>query len=115
MWTPCFNPFIEYNRIILPHFTRVLNGQIGRNPQDDSVTAQQTTNGCALTALNPIPYARYLLLVRDKNDPQWRASGYFVSGTNWHPVYIQVDKKGHDVQAVKVKLPCPKQNSCPMW
>ncbi len=58
------------------------------------VTAQPTTNGYALTALNPIPYGRYLLLVRDKNDPQWRASGYFASGTNRDPVYIQVDKKG---------------------
>ena len=59
-----------------------------------SITAQQTTNGYALTALHPIPYARYLLLVRDKNDPQWRPSGYFASGTNRDPFYIQVDKKG---------------------
>jgi len=59
-----------------------------------SVAAQQTTNGYALTARNPIPYARYLLLVHDKNDPQWRASGYFSSGTNRDPIYIQVDKKG---------------------
>jgi alpha-tubulin suppressor-like RCC1 family protein len=59
-----------------------------------SVTAQQTTNGFALTVPHPIPYARYLLLVRDKNDPQWRASGYFESGTNRDSVYLLVDNKG---------------------
>jgi len=58
------------------------------------VTSLRTTNGYALTVRNPIPYGRYLLLVRDKNDPQWRASGYFVSGTNRDPVHLQVDKKG---------------------
>ncbi len=59
-----------------------------------SVTAKQSTNGYELTTLNPVPYAWYLLLVRDKNDPQWRASGYFESGTNRNPVHLQVDKKG---------------------
>ncbi|MCU0782522.1 MAG: carboxypeptidase-like regulatory domain-containing protein, partial [Verrucomicrobia bacterium] len=58
------------------------------------VTAPPPTNGYALTVTHPIPYARYLLLVRDKNDPQWRASGYFASGTNRNPVYLHVDKKG---------------------
>ncbi|HSY43159.1 MAG TPA: carboxypeptidase-like regulatory domain-containing protein, partial [Candidatus Acidoferrum sp.] len=59
-----------------------------------TVTARQTTNGYTLIAMNPIPDAWYLLLVRDKNDPQWRASGYFTSGTNRAPVYLHVDKKG---------------------
>jgi hypothetical protein len=59
-----------------------------------SVAARQTTNGYALTATHPIPYAWYLLLVRDKTNPQWRASGYFASGTNRNPVYLHVDKKG---------------------
>jgi hypothetical protein len=59
-----------------------------------TVTAQQATNGYTLAAMNPMPYAWYLLLVRDKNDPQWRASGYFASGTNRDPVYLHVDKKG---------------------
>lgn len=58
------------------------------------VAAHPTTNGYVLTVSHPIPGARYLLLVRDKNDPQWRASGYFVSGTNRNPVYLHVDKKG---------------------
>lgn len=58
------------------------------------VAAHPTTNGYVLTVSHPIPYARYLLLVRDKNNPQWRASGYFVSGTNRNPVYLHVDKKG---------------------
>jgi len=59
-----------------------------------SVTAQPTTNGYVLTVPHPIPYAWYLLLVRDKNDPQWRASGYFASGTNRSPVHLHVDKRG---------------------
>ena len=59
-----------------------------------SVVAQPTTNGYALTVPHPIPYARYLLLVRDQNDPQWRASGYFTTGTNREPVYLHVDSKG---------------------
>jgi len=58
------------------------------------VMAQPTTNGYALTVTHPIPYALYLLLVRDKSNPQWRASGYFTSGTNRNPVYLHVDKKG---------------------
>lgn len=59
-----------------------------------SVAAQETTSGYVLTVPHPIPCARYLLLVRDKNDPQWRASGYFESGTNLDDVYLHVDKKG---------------------
>jgi len=59
-----------------------------------SVVAQQKTKGYALIVPHPIPYARYLLLVRDKNDPQWRGSGYFASGTNRDPVYLHVDQKG---------------------
>ncbi len=59
-----------------------------------SVTAQPTTNGYVLTVPHPIPYAWYLLLVRDKSDSQWRASGYFASGTNRNPVHLRVDKRG---------------------
>lgn len=59
-----------------------------------SVTAKQVANGYELTVLHPMIHARYLLLVRDKIDSQWRASGYFVSGTNRDPVYLHVDKKG---------------------
>ena len=58
------------------------------------VTARQITNGYDLTIMRPIPYAWYLLLVRDKNNPQWRASGYFTSGTNRDPVHAHVDSKG---------------------
>lgn len=58
------------------------------------VAARQTTNGYDLTVAHPIPYAWYLLLVRDKNDPQWQASGYFASGTNRNPVHLHVDAKG---------------------
>ena len=58
------------------------------------VSARQTTNGYALTVSHPIPHAWYLLLVRDKNDLQWRASGYFASGATRNPVNLHVDKKG---------------------
>jgi hypothetical protein len=59
-----------------------------------TVQAQPATNGYNLVALNPFPYARYLLLMRDRRNPQWRASGYFVSGTNRDPVRLHVDFKG---------------------
>jgi hypothetical protein len=58
------------------------------------VVARQTTNGYDLTVTHPIAYGSYLLLVRDKNDPQWRASGYFSAGTNRSPVHVHVDAKG---------------------
>jgi hypothetical protein len=58
------------------------------------VAERQTTNGYELTVSHPIPYSWYLLLVRDKDNPQWRASGYFASDTNRNPVYLHVDKKG---------------------
>jgi hypothetical protein len=58
------------------------------------VAAQQTTNGYNLTVTHPIAYGSYMLLVRDKNNPQWRASGYFTSGTNRSPVHLHVDAKG---------------------
>lgn len=59
-----------------------------------TVTARPVTNGFDLTAMNPIPHASYLLLVRDQNNPGWRASGYFASGTNRNPVHLHVDLKG---------------------
>lgn len=58
------------------------------------VTTQPTPDGYDLTAPHPIPYAWYLLLVRDRNNPQWRASGYFTSGTNRDPVHLHVDRMG---------------------
>ncbi len=59
-----------------------------------TIAAHPTTNGYNLVASHPIPYACYLLLVRDENNPQWRASGYFSSGTNQNPISLHVDKKG---------------------
>jgi hypothetical protein len=59
-----------------------------------TVQALQTINGYNLTAFHPIPYGRYLLLVRDQNNAQWRASGYFTSGTNRDPLHLQVDSRG---------------------
>jgi hypothetical protein len=59
-----------------------------------SAQSRLTTNGYELIALHPIPSGHYLLLVRDRRDPQWRASGYFTAGTNGDPVHLQVDSKG---------------------
>jgi hypothetical protein len=85
---------------IQPHYSPPLHARLHQVDAAEirktiiSVVAQPTTNGYALTVPHPIPYAWYLLLVRDKNDPQWRASGYFASGTNRDPVDLPVDKKG---------------------
>ena len=58
------------------------------------IQMRPTTNGWELAATHPIPYARYLLLVRDQRDSQWRASGYFNSGSNREPVRLRVDSRG---------------------
>lgn len=58
------------------------------------IQMRPTTNGWELAAMHPIPYARYLLLVRDQRDSQWRASGYFNSGSNREPVILHVDSRG---------------------
>ena len=85
---------------IQPHYSPPLHAHLdqvntaGIRDTILSVPAQSTTNGYGLTVPHPIPYAWYLLLVRDKNDPQWRASGYFASGTNRNPVHLHVDKRG---------------------
>jgi hypothetical protein len=59
-----------------------------------SVEARPSTNGYGLTVLQPVPYAHYLLLVRDKRDLQWKTSGYFCSNTNRDPIHLHVDRKG---------------------
>jgi alpha-tubulin suppressor-like RCC1 family protein len=58
------------------------------------VQSRPTTNGYELAAYRPIPYGRYLLLVRDKSNPHWRASGYFIAGTNSNPILLRVDARG---------------------
>jgi alpha-tubulin suppressor-like RCC1 family protein len=82
------------------HFTSPLGAEL-QNPTASTIGAathglslRPTTNGYDLTLTNPIPYFRYLLLVRDRNDSQWRAAGYFTSGTNRNPVHVQVNSKG---------------------
>lgn len=85
---------------IQPHYSPPLRARLDRVDAAEirktiiTITARPIADGYALTVPHPIPYARYLLLVRDKNDPQWRASGYFTSGTNRDRVYLHVDKKG---------------------
>src|ERR1017187_3029237 len=58
-----------------------------------SVNCRPATNGFELTIAKPVTHAWYLLLVRDKNDPQWRASGYFTPEING-PFQINVDSFG---------------------
>jgi hypothetical protein len=58
-----------------------------------SVICRPTTNGFELTIAKPVAHAWYLLLVRDKSDPQWRASGYFTPEKNG-PFQINVDSFG---------------------
>jgi hypothetical protein len=85
---------------ISSHHTASYHGVLGRINEAAiratiiSVAAEATTNGFALTVPHPLPYSTYLLLVRDRNDRQWRASGYFQSGTNQAPVHLKVDKAG---------------------
>lgn len=85
---------------IQPHYSPPLRAVLHRVDATEirktiiSVPARVTTNGYDLTVPHPIPYACYLLLVRDKKDPQWRASGYFETGTNRAPVHLHVDKRG---------------------
>ncbi len=59
-----------------------------------AVNVRQTGTGYDLSVTHPIPYGRYLLLVRDRTNPQWRASGYFTAGTNRAPVSLQTDTQG---------------------
>ena len=97
---PNVDTFFQPLYRIQPHYTPPLRAVLHQVDTTEirktivSVVAQQTTNGYALTVPHPVPYASYLLLVRDKIDPHWRASGYFASGTNREPVYLHVDKQG---------------------
>ncbi len=59
-----------------------------------TINVRNTPKGCNLIAMQPIPYGRYLLMVRDRNNPRWRASGYFTGSTNRNPVFLQTDAKG---------------------
>jgi len=58
-----------------------------------AVVCRPTTNGFDLAISKPVAHAWYLLMVRDKNDPQWRASGYFTPGIG-APFRIHVDSFG---------------------
>jgi len=58
-----------------------------------AVVCRPATNGYDLTVLKPVAHAWYLLLVRDKNDPQWRASGYFTPEKDT-PFHVNVDSFG---------------------
>jgi len=57
------------------------------------VICRPTTNGYNLTVSKPVTHAWYLLLVRDKNDLQWRASGYFTPEKD-APFQAHVDSFG---------------------
>jgi len=58
-----------------------------------AVVCRPTTNGYDLTVSKPVAHAWYLLLVRDRNDSQWRASGYFTPEKD-APFYLHVDSFG---------------------
>jgi hypothetical protein len=58
-----------------------------------SVVCRPTKNGYDLTVSKPVAHAWYLLMVRDKNDSQWRASGYFTPEIG-SPFHIHVDSFG---------------------
>ena len=57
-------------------------------------SARQTAGGYEVRVVRPAPFARYLLLVRDQVNPQWRASGYFSVGTNNESVLLHADARG---------------------
>ena len=88
-------PVYQVRHHFAPPFRSFLNSMStsGIRKSILSVKAQKAVDGYLLTALDPIPYARYLLLVRDRSHPLWRASGYFMSGTNRNPVNL---KTGHN-------------------
>jgi hypothetical protein len=73
-----FQPFYR----IQPHYSPPFRARLDRVDAAEirktiiTVAARATGDGYTLTVPHPIPYARYLLLLRDKNDPQWRAGGY---------------------------------------
>ena len=85
---------------LIPHNTPPLRAYLNKldseHIRETLITARATptTNGYTVTIPHPIPSARYLLLVRDKSDPQWRASGYFESDTNRSAVTLHVNRKG---------------------
>lgn len=58
------------------------------------VASVPATNGYALTVARTVPRAHYLLLVREGKDGFWKASGFFVGGTNGNPVKLLADKRG---------------------
>jgi hypothetical protein len=97
---PDVDAFPQPSYRVTPHFSPPLHAFLKHVDAAEirktmlHVTSVPTTNGYALTLDNPIPDAWYLLMVRDKHDLQWRASGYFSSGTNRESIHLQVDKKG---------------------
>ncbi len=84
---------IQYPPSPLHTFLDEINAAIIRKTAIPAIV-QASTNGYNLVVKHPIENAFYLLLVRDKINPQWRASGYFASGTNREPVSLHVDSKG---------------------
>ncbi len=58
------------------------------------VSSVPTTNGYELTVAKTVPHARYLMLVREGKDGFWKASGFFIGGTNGTVVKLAADKRG---------------------
>jgi hypothetical protein len=91
-----FQPLYSVRAHFVPPYRAFLNrtDTVSIRQSVLSVNVNQSTNGYDLVALHPIPYGRYLLLVRDKLHSVWRASGYFEAGTNREPVRLHVNAQG---------------------
>jgi hypothetical protein len=99
---PFSNPIYRVQAHVTPMlgvFLDVVNMEVIRKTMV-SVTAKSATNGYDLMVPKPTPDAHYLLLVRDRQEPQWKACGYFCAKTNRESIPLRVDRKGmmHDGQ-----------------
>lgn len=97
---PDVNTFAQPSYRIMAHYAVPLHATLNKVDTKSirqtliKAQVQRTTNGYHLTIRHPIEYGDYLLLVRDENNPQWRASGYFKAGPNRNPVYLDADQCG---------------------
>ncbi len=77
------------------------------------VVCHPTTNGYDLIVSKPVAHAWYLLLMRDKNDLQWRASGYFTPEKNT-PFLVHVDSFGMMAVGDQKPIALPEVHHLPL-
>jgi hypothetical protein len=58
------------------------------------VACAPATNGYALTVAKTVPQARYLMLVKEGKNGFWKASGFFIGGTNGSPLKLLAERRG---------------------